>query len=314
MPSLLDTRDSDCNEIGRNVREVPTDGCDSELDWSQGLAALHSPTRGTGEASGSLLTKVIEGEIIPKLMLAHRSAQVAKLPNRSTDDLSDSGTSETFAELVLTHEATEIVEKIEILLKRGITLQHIFIDLLAPVSRMLGSFWEEDRCTFADVTIGVARLHQVLHEISRRESDGLERVHPRGRIFLAPSPGEQHTFGLSMLEEFFLHAGWETACNRSASAQSILSTAASERLDIIGFSIASTEFLGSLNDLILRARAVSRNRDVTVFVGGRIFTDHPQLAASIVGATVVSDGVRAVQIAETMLSGEPRSGGVERRI
>ena len=155
------------------------------------------------------------------------------------------------------------MEKVEQLLCRGVRLERIFLDLLAPVARKLGEFWEEDRCTFADVTLGLARLHQVLHEIGRRG------FHPnvlnaKRRAYFVPSPGEQHTFGLSMLEEFFLHAGWETASNHSASASTIVETAAAQRLDVIGFSVGCKEHLGQLSDFIRRARlrvTQSRRRD-----------------------------------------------------
>lgn len=321
MATSVDTSVAENDQsFGQGMRLGLDDGsCGAGIDWSRGIQALKGLSRPTsspsGDPSGSVLTKVIEGEIIPRLLLAHRDQSIrvrAEEAQSDVGDLADIGTSEAFAELVLVSDTQAIIERVEALQARGITLQQIFLDLLAPVARMLGVFWEEDRCTFADVTIGLSRLHQVLHEIGRRGLGDIDRPKQRRRAYFAPSPGEQHTFGLSMLEEFFLHAGWETACDFVATETAVLKTAASQHLDIIGFSVGCKEFLEPLSDLIRRTRAVSRNRNVTIMVGGRLFLDFPELAAKVVGATVVSDGVHAVQIAESMVSHAPRSGEAQR--
>ncbi len=289
--------------LSRN--ELGDADCGAGIDWSQGVPGISRYRSQSTKGSGTLLTKVIEGEIIPRLLLAHREAR-ANSTGAPLESLADIGTTEAFAELVLISETTDIVAKVEALRARGISLERIFLDLLAPVARILGSFWDEDRCTFSDVTIGLSRLHQVLHEISRQNLEAQYLPKIRRRAFFAPSPGEQHTFGLSMLEEFFLHAGWETASEHSASTASILNTAAAQDLDVIGFSVGCKEFLAPLSDLIDKTRAISRNRDVTIMVGGRLFLDYPKLASGIRYATVLSDGVHAVQIAETLISQAPR--------
>jgi methanogenic corrinoid protein MtbC1 len=180
-------------------------------------------------------------------------------------------------------------------------LERIFLDLLAPVARKLGELWEEDQCTFTDVTLGLSRLHRVLHEISRRNSDG-RRPSVKRRAFFAPVPGESHTFGVSMLEEFFLHAGWETACDHTPSMASIVHVAATQSLDVIGFSVGCQELLDPLSDLIDMTRKASCNRDVAIMVGGGLFIDNRDLATRFGNATIVADSVHAVQVAEEIVS------------
>jgi methanogenic corrinoid protein MtbC1 len=300
------------------VRTVEDDVCGGDINWAHGLQGIRRSTRRTADASGGLLTKVIEGEIIPRLLLAHRTSAakselVPEEPGQTGQAEPDLGSAESFAQLVLTAEPQEIVERVDHLLRRGVGLERMFLDLLAPVARKLGEFWDEDRCTFADVTLGLARLHQVLHEIGRRDP-GSPSVSVKRRAYFVPSPGEQHTFGLSMLEEFFLHAGWETASNHSASATTILETAATQRLDVIGFSVGCKEFLDPLSDLIRRARIASRNPDVAIMVGGRLFSESPDSATKLGAATVVCDGVHAVRIAEQLVSQSPRSREIETTI
>ena len=50
------------------------EACRGDIDWARGLQGVPKPPRRKPDASGGLLTKVIEGEIIPRLLLAHRTA------------------------------------------------------------------------------------------------------------------------------------------------------------------------------------------------------------------------------------------------
>jgi len=289
---------SDQNSGHAPRQKLDSDPCGGGIDWSRGLRGLPKVSREFSDLSGSLLTKVIEGEIIPRLFLAHRALRSSEPPQSGQDNVL---TSEAFARLVLVSEADEIVAHIQTLLDHGLTLERVFLDLLAPVARKLGEFWEDDHCTFTDVTLGLSRLHRVLHEVARDKGAATRPVLGR-RVFFAPVPGEKHTFGISMLEEFFLHAGWETACDHSASEASILKVASTQSLDIIGFSVGCQELLDPLADLIDKTRKASCNRDVAIMVGGGLFIDNKELAVRFGNATIVSDGVHAVQLAEEIVS------------
>ena len=93
--------------------------------------------------------------------------------------------------------------------RRAISVESIFLDLLAPAARQLGTQWEADVTDFANVTLGVSRLQRIM----RRLGDTfLQRDQPRQRgesALLTIIPGEQHSFGLSMVAEFFRRAGLE---------------------------------------------------------------------------------------------------------
>jgi methanogenic corrinoid protein MtbC1 len=301
MANVYDASDVNNNwTSGRGRRKGYKDlSCGGDIDWSLGLKALPKPAKIARSSSDTLLTKVIEGEIIPRLLLAHRPTSTnAKVESEVPCDFPDA---DTVAQLVLSNEPHEIAEKVDLLRRRGVKLEQIFLDFLAPVARKLGEFWEEDRCSFTDVTLGLVRLHQLLYEVSSREV-GIDAVGPKRRAYFVPSPGEQHTFGLCMLEEFFLHAGWETASNHSASAATIIETVAAQKLDVVGFSVGCFEYLDSLSSLIERVRVASRNPNIVIMVGGRIFSDSPGSVERVKGATVICDGVHAVRMAEKLIS------------
>jgi methanogenic corrinoid protein MtbC1 len=274
------------------------DSCGDDADWGRGLRGLSRVQGRSPEISSSLLTKVIEGEIIPRLLLAHRAAPATP---QKTEDLDELARSDAFARMLLARETSEITAQVERLLDLGIPPARIFLDLLAPIARRLGEFWLEDRWTFAEVTLGLSRLHQLLHEVGRRGGNSPLRG-ARRRAYFAPMPGEQHTFGLSMLEEFFLHAGWETAMGAEASLPVILDAVSKQRLDVVGLSVGCKERLDPLNALIHKVRAASLNRDVAVMVGGRVFLENPGLAAQFGPAAILPDAVHAVQTAESLVA------------
>jgi len=288
------------------------DPCGENLDWSRGLENLRREIGRSAPMSGPLLTKVIEREIIPRLFLSHCDLPAPR-PNREQEATLANLDSEGLTQLVLSSEPVDrVMQQVQDLLDRGISLQRIYLDLLAPIARRLGEFWEADRCSFIDMTIALSRLHWILRELGRRNGEGLHRAITKPRIYLAPTPGEHHTFGLLMIEEFFLHAGWEMAAQPAASVTNILDTIAAQHIDIIGFSVCCDEFFGPLTDLIKRVQAASINPDIKIMVGGSLFTEQPDYRSKVIGAAVVVDGVNAVEAAENLLPASFQVGRIEK--
>ncbi len=90
----------------------------------------------------------------------------------------------------------------------GMSAEAVITEVLSATARHLGVMWEQDRCTFVDVTLGLSRLQQLLR-IYGPAFEAEPALQGSGRrLLLAVVPGEQHTFGLAIVEEFFRRAGW----------------------------------------------------------------------------------------------------------
>ncbi len=291
------------NQEGLRARQYGDGRCGENLDWLLGAQGLQRQVGRSPEVSQALIAKVLERDIIPRLLLVHREPDGQPAPAEpSRSDTPYFGGSEAFVQLVLSSDTAKLVGHVRALIDRGVDLKRIYLDLLAPVARKLGELWEADRCTFVDVTLGMSRLHQVLREISRSDGEGFKPSNIRRSVYLAPSPGEQHTFGLSIIGEFFLHGGWDMASDHTASGATVLETVANHSIDVIGFTLGCEERIDPLVDLIKRTRVASQNQNIAIIVGGRLFHDHPDFASRVVGATVIADGVNAVQAAEQLTS------------
>ena len=189
------------------------------------------------EARMALLLKAIENEIIPRLMISHRSTeQCLTLPALTSHTVTAEDVL-TFAKLVLSADENLARACVQAMRLRGISVETIYLDLLAPAARHLGELWEQDLCDFIDVTVGLGRLQQVLRELSPAFGQSNDRPANGRCALLLPCPGEQHTFGLVMVAEFFRRAGWDVAGGESGPERAPTAMAKQEWFDVIGFSL-----------------------------------------------------------------------------
>lgn len=248
------------------------------------------------------LTRTIEAEIIPRLLLSNTLATSIENGLETPDAAISHERVVEFTGLVLTHDTPAAIAYIERVRSRGTSLESLFLELLSPAARYLGELWKADLCSFANVTIGLSRLQQVLRAFSPAFENELDEWQHGKRALLVPARGEQHTFGLFMLEEFFRRSGWDVWGGSTTSTDDIVSIVRSERIDVVGFSLSCE---GSLDDLAIDIRAVrkaSRNQSVGIMVGGPAFIGHPERVGRVGADATANDGRQAVVLAQQFLT------------
>lgn len=266
-----------------------------------------------------MLAQAIESEIIPRLMMAYRADMEALSPY---DGSSVGGLTETSAALYRSKKASvdreDVTELTRLVLQapaaaardhcaelqqQGVPLVQILLNLLAPAARELGELWEADEVDFTSVTIALCSLQQLMRELTRSvDPDWEDRARTGNRrVLLAPFPGEQHTFGVLMVSEFFQRAGWEVVGHGALSGEELLRIAGCEWFAIVGVSIASDTVLADVTALIEKLREVSKNRRVSVLVGGRPFTADPDLFRTVGADATAADAEGALEVAEELL-------------
>jgi methanogenic corrinoid protein MtbC1 len=247
------------------------------------------------------LVRTIEADIIPRLVLAHRGAERPRARLVAETGTIGKGHVAEFCELVVRGELGELMRYVERTRSSGVPLERVYLDLLAPAARRLGEMWLADECDFTTVTLGLWRLHQVLHELAPAfQCDG-EPMTEGKRVLLAANPGEQHTFGLFMVAEFFRRAGWEVIDGPAFSARELAAAVRHDWFSIAGFSLSCEGGVGRLADLIRDVRRASRNRAIVIIVGGAVFAEHPDLIGQVGADGGANDGRDAVQLAESLV-------------
>jgi MerR family transcriptional regulator, light-induced transcriptional regulator len=249
------------------------------------------------------LLRTVEGEIIPRLVLAGRNARQESTSTQrhtkpTTEDVAE------LARLLLSHDAAVALAFVESVRLRGTGLESICLDLLAPTARRLGELWDDDRCTFMQVTVGLCRLHGVLRQMNPAfRTPGLADTRDRGRrALLMPTPGEQHTFGLLMVGEFMRRAGWEVWTDFPGTQAELAAMVAGHWFAVAGLSLGSEARLDELTATIRSVRRDSRNRSIGVMVGGPIFVAHPEYVARVGADAMAADARQATERAESVFS------------
>jgi methanogenic corrinoid protein MtbC1 len=240
------------------------------------------------------LAQTLEADVIPRLVGAHR-------PRRPAPPL-DGREIEAFVELLRSGSDTAVAATVAALHQRGLPVENIFLGLLGPAARRLGELWEADRCDFSTVTIGLGRLQRLLREWSG--AFGVEVEHPPNgrRILLAQHPDEQHSFGLSMVAEFFRRDGWEVLGGVGGAVADPSAQVSRDWFDAVGFSVGSQTRIDWLRERIAQVRASTCNKAVVVLVGGPLFVLQPGWAQSVGADAAGDDGGKAPRVAEDLLA------------
>ena len=254
------------------------------------------------DQSVALLARAIQHEIIPRLMLAHRSPKECAVSLPFAYGKISAPEVEAFARLVLSPSEALALDCIEAIRMRGTSIESVYMELLAPAARVLGQFWEEDLCDFSEVTIGLGKLQQLLHRLSADLNRPDERASNGLRILLLPAPGEQHTFGLSMVAEFFRRDGWDVSGGPSEDQADCINLTRKEHFDIVGFSLAVEDHVDRLASYVSKVLEASRNKRVGIMVGGPVFALYPEYAARVHADVVASSGRDAPVIAERFIT------------
>ena len=302
--SRLHQESSQSSDPATEWHPAEQSACWTEMQASAALDghaawASQATQRPAAEDRLSRLVDTIERDIIPRLVRAHAPAAqaavaLAVLPPDEAD-------AEAFAALVLARDDTRIHRQLAALRQRGVSVESIYVDLLAPVARHLGAMWDDDRCHFGDVTVGLGRLQQIMRGLS--PAFGTEVDLPAGgrRVLLMASPGDQHTFGLSMVAEFFARAGWEVVGVLDPQAAGYENKVKEEWFDLVGISAGSSTRLAGLRACIAAVRRLSHNRSVAVMVGGPLFSVNPEFAEQVGADGVTTDGQHAPALAERLI-------------
>ncbi len=258
--------------------------------------------RPEAEERMSRLVNTLEAEVIPRLVEAHRATPVGEVLTAVVSPVPTPSEVEAFVQLLLRRDDAAITAFIAALRSKGMSAEVLFLDLLATAANQLGSLWEEDSCDFTDVTIAVGRLQQLLQVLSPLLAAESEISANARRVLLVPSPGEQHTFGLSMVAEFFVHAGWEVASGQGAYRDEAVDMVSREWFDVIGLSVGSDARLDWLATCIASVRQMSRNPAIGILVGGPVFITNPEYVAVIGADATSTDGKQAPIVAEALVS------------
>ena len=277
---------------------------------SSPLSTLKTETSHQPDECKSSLTEVIETQIIPRLVQAHRvDLMPTALPELGVPVISTPRV-DAFVALCQSSDTRQTTLFVDQLLQEGVTTDRIFLELIAPAARQLGRLWEQDLCDFTAVTCGLVRLHEITHRLGFEYQNGPQIGSDVQRIMLASAPGSQHFLGMTIVSDFFRKAGWDVVIEISLSEQELVHAVNNEWFDVIGISCATEMQLQRLPALIRALKAASGNPEPGVLLGGPIFTVQQHDPRSLGADGICVDVKEAVALAASFGRGPAFEGTV----
>jgi methanogenic corrinoid protein MtbC1 len=247
-------------------------------------------------------SSVIENFVVPRLLMSHMTPQPKQPKMNLTRGALDEGVVGEFITQTLADDPEKCVDFVRNLLVRGIPIQSVFLHLMAPAARELGERWERDKADFFEVTLGMARMHRVLREFDGIPPELCGRTGEGHNALLLPTPGEAHSFGLRLVQEFLLRESWNVTNRLVASCDELEALVASQYYDFAGLSLSGETLIEALASAIQTIKSKSRNRHIRIIVGGHIFTEQPNLVAHCGADAFASDAPSGVAIVNGWVS------------
>jgi hypothetical protein len=248
------------------------------------------------------LTRAIEADIVAKLVLAHQVVPVTIEP-----DEIPAGDVAKLAEMILAGDLASAIAHVQSLRDQGRPLEAIYVELLGPTAAHLRNLWNADLCDFADVTLALWRLQQVLREFSTAFRSEGKNPETGLRALLVPAPGEKNElgyvmFGLVMLAEFFRRDGWDAWLEPDTTSKEFRGIIQDQWFDVVELLVSGDKKLDAIAERIRMIRRESPNRSIGVMVCGPAFVEHPELVL-LVGADVMANDPRQGSVQAQKVAG-----------
>ncbi len=149
----------------------------------------------------------------------------------------------------------------------GVPDVEIAEDIIPEVARRLGTAWCEDNMSFADVTIGSARLQALVRDLGAPDPE--PTAAPAGTVAVIVPPDESHTLGAMVLTSRLRRQRISVRLMLGSDEASILSALRTTSHDAILLSASHSEKLVKLDELVNKIRRVLP-RPTPIIVGGSV--------------------------------------------
>ena len=236
---------------------------------------------------------VIENIIVPRLLMSHVNTNTAMMKEKVS--LQNVAVTD-FIKLTTQDDPAAAIDYVRHLMSSGVPFQDVLLELMAPAARVLGERWEEDQASFVEVALGVSRMHRILREFDGVPSHLWSNAGFGRHALLLPTPGEKHSFGLLLVQEFLLRESWTVTNNPVDNVEELGFIVAQEHFDIVGLSLSGQTVIDPFMESIRVIRKRSRNRQVRIIVGGHLFVERPELIESCGSDAYAVDAPATVRI------------------
>ena len=163
----------------------------------------------------------------------------------------------------------------------GVHITDIVDHVIPEVARIMGRRWGADEISFADVTIGAARLQETVRALGAKDRSWTEAMHAtearnrhavsgetREILLIIPRP-EHHTLGAFVLSDQFRRLGYRCDIAIDLHPRQIAEKIRRRRYVMVGLTAAGRRTLASARELVDIIRT-SVTRVTPIVIGGSV--------------------------------------------
>ncbi|MCV6593494.1 MAG: hypothetical protein OIF48_11110 [Silicimonas sp.] len=188
-------------------------------------------------------------------------------------------------------QLTRIGRIIDGLLEHGVAPLAIIETYCAEAARLLGEDWHFDRLSFAQVSIGTARLQGVVRALYA--SLPPQALDHGAQVAVILRDCEQHTLGPIILANKLRLAGHTAWLAAGFSDEEILERLSRQRFDMVLCSVSQERNLANLDSFLQTVRDRCDNR-LDIALGGSFLDRCGSQAASDTGADMVTSDIQLI--------------------
>lgn len=256
-------------------------------------------------ATEARVSSIVFDDIVPRLKLLHHD-----VPPKGAERAFTRQEIVAFGQVLIASDSADADEFLHKMRIREASEDVLVLGLLTQAARYLGAQWEADRCSFVDVTIGVARLQKMLCVFAGKSDAAFSDR--RQRAALCTLAGERHDFGLEMVACFMRQARWDVDVQKNAETDEVVDLVGRGWFAVLGFTASSELGLDALCRAIKSGRAASLNPEIGVLVGGPLFNMRPGLVAQVGADAMAGDAASATVLARKLLLRQDKTRATSR--
>ncbi len=264
-----------------------------------------APPARSGRPANESLARVVEREVVPRLVAANRPSAcvVAPVVREIARVISlDLGLVEAFTWAVLSRTVERMNEQIKGLLQDGVREDQVYFQLIAPSARFLIELWGDDRISYVEVTVSLNRLQALIRDFAEETPYNGDCQASSPSALFAPSPGGEQTFGFYVVEELFRWSGWRTWVETVTDNTDISAKARCQWFDAVCLNLTRESDIDAVSATIDAVRRMSRNRRLQVLAYGGLCIDRPWLIETIGADAAASSANEALIILDQAMT------------
>ena len=176
------------------------------------------------------------------------------------------------------HDEAERDRVVARLIRDGIRIEDLIDHYIPEAARHLGLAWCSDGMSFADVTIGSARLQGLLRDLIRRTTPSHVTDPMAPQVLMVVREDDHHTLGAMVATQKLRRIGVGVHVSVGQPDREILTLIAGRDFDLVMVSSSGSERLETLGEFVENVRNRAR-RGIPVVVGGTALVGNADVVA-----------------------------------